>query len=453
MRSILELNRVTISFACALIMQFLLFSSICAQTVSSTFAVSQPIQLDISKTIIPPSLHVENVSINDSEPFKLIDALEEFEISIVLTNSGIGPAKNVKVKTTTNEEWLLVNELVNIGNILPGEIKTVKLRLSATKATEDGGVNIVVDFLEQHGYSPPSLDLTIATRAFQEPKIQLVDFQSSRNEFTPNTPFALSVIIQNTGVGSAKDVSIQLIKPPRVNCFSANETLVLEGLEPGETKNIIYDLILPRGVIDKAPIELQVTTSESFGLYGTTWSEMFTIDVSAENTRISFEPDVPIISNRQVAEAKFEDNSTPKLSQISFNQVPKDVIVETVAVVPVNGKDCNGQTVSGQDIASFTEGSLLGLYNVVERRNLERVLDEQRLALSGILYEQSAVEAGCNVGAQGIIFTEYGCLTRQETIQLKLVDCQTSELYWSATGVNATAQETLDKVRQELEGQ
>ena len=139
--------------------------------------------------------------------------------------------------------------------------------------------------------------------------------------------------------------------------------------------------------------------------------------------------------------------------EIQFNQVPKNVVVETVAVVPVDGKDCSGQTVSGQDIASFTEGSLLGLYNVVERRNLERVLDEQRLALSGILYEKSAVEAGCNVGAQGIIFTEYGCLTGQETIQLKLVDCQTSELYWSATGVNATAQETLDKVRQELEDQ
>ena len=106
-----------------------------------------------------------------------------------------------------------------------------------------------------------------------------------------------------------------------------------------------------------------------------------------------------------------------------------------------------------QDIASFTEGSLLGFYNVVERRNLERVLDEQRLALSGVLYEQSAVEAGCNVGAQGIIFTEYGCLTGQEIIQLKLVDCQTSELYWSTTEVNATAPETLDKVRQELESQ
>ena len=137
-------------------------------------------------------------------------------------------------------------------------------------------------------------------------------------------------------------------------------------------------------------------------------------------------------------------------AQVTFNQVPKDVEVTTVAVLPIDGKDCSGQVVSGQNIASFTEGALLGLYNVVERRNLERVLDEQRLALSGLVYEKSAIEAGCNVGAQGIIFAEYGCLTGQETIQLKLVDCQTSELYWAATGVNATAQETLDRVREEL---
>ena len=140
-----------------------------------------------------------------------------------------------------------------------------------------------------------------------------------------------------------------------------------------------------------------------------------------------------------------------KTADVSFNQVPKDIVVKTVAVLPIDGIDCSGKTVSGQDIASFAEGSLLGLYNIVERRNLERVLDEQKLALSGILFEKSAVEAGCNVGAQGIIFTEYGCLTGQEVIQLKLVDCQTSELYWSATGINATAKQVLDKVREELE--
>ena len=96
---------------------------------------------------------------------------------------------------------------------------------------------------------------------------------------------------------------------------------------------------------------------------------------------------------------------------------------------------------------------LLDIYNIVERRHLEQVLYEQKLALTGIIYEESAVEAGCNVGAQGIIFTEHGCLAGQETIQLKLVDCQTSELFWSATGINATASEILNKVHQELEAE
>jgi len=171
---------------------------------------------------------------------------------------------------------------------------------------------------------------------------------------------------------------------------------------------------------------------------GTSNGAIVSIDAAAADGEVSTER-ATLIKN----------NSRP--SDVSFNQVPKDIIVTTVAVLPIDGKDCNGEMISGQDIASFTEGSLLGLYNVVERRNLERVLDEQKLALSGLIYEKSAVEAGCNVGAQGIIFTEYGCLTGQETIQLKLVDCQTSELYWSATGVNATAKETLDKVREELE--
>lgn len=180
---------------------------------------------------------------------------------------------------------------------------------------------------------------------------------------------------------------------------------------------------------------------------------MSKLDEAIANWEISksnqSEPEIPEVE----AEVAAPINLVNDNKNIKFNKSPKAINVTTVAVLPIDGTDCNGNTVSSQDIASLTEGSLLGLYNIVERRYLERILDEQRLALSGVLYEQSAVEAGCNVGAQGIIFTEYGCLTGEETIQLKLVDCQTTEIYWSATGINATAQEILNKVRQELEGQ
>ena len=138
---------------------------------------------------------------------------------------------------------------------------------------------------------------------------------------------------------------------------------------------------------------------------------------------------------------------------IQFNSNPKDVVVELVSVVPVKGESCMGVERSGQELASVVEGSLLGIYDIVERRNLERVLDEQKLALSGILFEKSAVEAGCNIGAQGIVFTEFGCLSGRETIQVKLVDCQTSELYWSATGFGSSIVGVIEEIKLNLTGE
>jgi len=136
---------------------------------------------------------------------------------------------------------------------------------------------------------------------------------------------------------------------------------------------------------------------------------------------------------------------------VEFNANPKDVIVERVAVVAAQGMDCGGVLRPGQDLASYVEGSLLGYYEVVERRNLERVLDEQKLALSGIMFEKSTVEAGCNIGAQGIIFTEFGCIGGEETIQVKLVDCQTSELYWSATGHGSSILDVVKEIKANLD--
>lgn len=134
-----------------------------------------------------------------------------------------------------------------------------------------------------------------------------------------------------------------------------------------------------------------------------------------------------------------------------FNTNPKDVVVDRVAVVAAKGMDCSGIERPGQDLASYVEGSLLGYYEVVERRNLERVLDEQKLALSGIMFEKSTVEAGCNIGAQGIIFTEFGCISGEETIQVKLVDCQTSELYWSAIGHGSGILDVVKEIKTNLD--
>ena len=70
-------------------------------------------------------------------------------------------------------------------------------------------------------------------------------------------------------------------------------------------------------------------------------------------------------------------------------------------------------------MAELIEGELIGIYGVVERTNLERILDEQRLAMSGLLLEESDIaEAGC---LSSIIVT-FGCIDDKPKLQIKLVD-------------------------------
>lgn len=241
---------------------------------------------------------------------------------------------------------------------------------------------------------------------------------------TKRTRRIFDIVSRNIAIGERRFIGSMRTNPEALIFTSELCTEQGERVSPNDLATM-FEFIPPMSELDQALANLESNKSKQS------------------------EPETPELETEVAA----PNNSVKGEKSITFNKSPKGIVVTTVAVLPIDGVDCNGNNVSGQDIASLTEGSLLGLYDVVERRYLERILDEQRLALSGLLYEQSAVEAGCNVGAEGIIFTEYGCLAGKETIQLKLVDCQTTQLYWSATGVNATAQEILAKVRHELEGQ
>jgi len=139
-----------------------------------------------------------------------------------------------------------------------------------------------------------------------------------------------------------------------------------------------------------------------------------------------------------------------KLNNIILNQFDRSLAIERVFVVSNEGEDCNNELQDGQEIVILTESLLLGEYDILERRHFEHILDEQRLSASGVLFEETAVELGCNAGSQGIIFTEVGCLDGERTINLKLVGCQTSEIYWSCMGIGATPFETVKKIKEEL---
>ena len=125
--------------------------------------------------------------------------------------------------------------------------------------------------------------------------------------------------------------------------------------------------------------------------------------------------------------------------------------ISNVAVIGKKSTLCDGSVDDGQNIAELAEGELLGIYGVVERNHLEEILNEQRLAMSGLLLDDNDyAQAGCLAGAQGTVLVSYGCIQGQTKLQIKLVDCSTSDLYWSATGLDVSAFDLMDALRVEL---
>ena len=136
---------------------------------------------------------------------------------------------------------------------------------------------------------------------------------------------------------------------------------------------------------------------------------------------------------------------------IRIRMSDKDHSIQRVAVVGKEGELCNGTVDDGQGVSELVEGELLGVYEVVERKHLEEILQEQRLAMTGLVFEESDfARAGCLAGAQGTVIVSYACLQDKTKLQVKLVDCSTSDLFWSATGIDVTEFELLDALRREL---
>jgi len=143
-------------------------------------------------------------------------------------------------------------------------------------------------------------------------------------------------------------------------------------------------------------------------------------------------------------------NSISSSKKINFQSSDATFDINSIAVIPNEIKSCDGTISSADELASFTETNILSHYNVTDRRHLESILDEHRLQMSGLTFEKTLLASGCIENAQAYLFVQSGCLMGDEMIEIRLVHCETSTLVWSCTGINASPQEVLAKINEEL---
>jgi len=135
---------------------------------------------------------------------------------------------------------------------------------------------------------------------------------------------------------------------------------------------------------------------------------------------------------------------------VTFRKTNANHEVKTVAVIPKAGEDCTGEAVSGDDFALFAENQLLGTYNVVDRKFIDQTLGEIKFSMSGITKENAVLEAGCMIAAEGYVFVDYGCFEGRETVNVKLIHCESGENIWICQGIGVSARETMDEIVNKL---
>ena len=133
-------------------------------------------------------------------------------------------------------------------------------------------------------------------------------------------------------------------------------------------------------------------------------------------------------------------------NEVIFSRSNSTRDVQAIAVIPKDGENCSGRTISGDDLAVFGETTMLGLYTVVDRKFFQQTLEEIKLSMTGLTFENGILEAGCIENAQGYLFVEHGCLQNQETIKAKLIHCESSEIIWHGLGQGTTAKETFEEI-------
>ena len=408
---------------------------------------------EISFSNEPPILSIDRSTIlfSDANQNQALDAFEEATVEFELRNLGPGSGRRLSAQATItgNTNGITIQHSQSIATIPSNESAVVSFALEASRFSQDGRIQISVEVIEPNGFSPEPLTIEIETRAFRAPKIEVVDFSSSPSTWKPNTSIGLDLLVQNTGLGLAQDLTVELTLPDAVNCYSNNTSIEITALAPGETIPITYDMMVPRN-FDQSSIQANLTVTEKFGDYGTTWTHSFPFEGGSSNGAI-VSIDAMVADGVVSTERATLNRNYSGPSDVTFNKTDKEHNITAVAVIGKMVTGCDGNSKSADELASYTENNVLAHYEVIERRHFEDLLNEHRLQMSGLTFEETLIEKGCIENAQGYLFVESGCLMGDEMIQLKLVHCESSDLVWSCTGINATAQETLEKVREELE--
>jgi len=227
----------------------------------------------ISKDVKPPILSIVDGSIRFVEPGgnNMIDATESSRLVFTLENKGIGDGIGLKlnVRATGDIQGITFPTSKTLDVLKVGQKTDVEIPISANLNTLDGSVTFSFKVEEPNGFGTDEKQIEIKTAKFISPMVEVVDNSVTggrAGNLVRKAPFDLQVLIQNTQYGKAEDVTVSISLPPNVMPLTNNLTTSIPLLKAGETKSIVYSLIVNDFYADNQ-IPIKINISEKHGKF------------------------------------------------------------------------------------------------------------------------------------------------------------------------------------------
>ncbi|KPA17554.1 membrane protein containing Peptidase C14, caspase catalytic domain protein [Candidatus Magnetomorum sp. HK-1] len=203
-------------------------------------------------------------------PNKTIDAGEDSQINITLTNKGEGTAYDVVLKSNTNDNKVNLQNNIKIGDIHTGESKNTIIPLKADLTLQSGKAAIEIQAKEKRGYDSKKIKLTISKAALEKPNLSIISYKindsntglakGNGNSIPENgETIELIPLINNTGAGKAVNIDLKITSINNELSIQ-KETTTIPQILPSKkiTGNLVFSI--PRNFNDnKINIDIQAT--------------------------------------------------------------------------------------------------------------------------------------------------------------------------------------------------
>lgn len=190
------------------------------------------------------------------QPNATIDAAEEGEIVVAITNNGKGVGYGTVLDITSDNPKINIGKQINIGDIQPNGTKEVIVPFKASLDIGDGRASFQFSLKEKRGYDAKKVVLFVPTAKLERPNLVIVGIEINDSDTglakgngnsipESGETIELTVFIKNEGVGKAIGVNLEGMDISVGIQWVRGSTLV-GTIQPGETAKTKLAFSIPR---------------------------------------------------------------------------------------------------------------------------------------------------------------------------------------------------------------